>query len=96
MQANIVDAVLAPAAAADECTGTTDGGGYLSNGRSGENISLDAVVKVIGIAAVMVIVALAAVVELLVQHAVMEAWVLLVSGTSGNSTWRIKVWHRQQ
>ncbi len=38
MRANIADAVLAPAAAADEGIGTTDGGGYLSDGRGDENI----------------------------------------------------------
>jgi len=89
MWANIVNAVLAPAAAANEHIGTTDGGGYLSNGRSGENISLDAVLEVFGPVAVM---ALAAVVELLAWHAVMDAWVLLPLQMV--LVWRY--WHWQQ
>jgi len=46
MQANIVDAVLIPVAAADEGIGTTDGGGDLAMAEVMEKIVLEAVVEV--------------------------------------------------
>ena len=95
MRANILDAVLAPAAmVAEKYIGTTDGGGDYGNGRSdGKYWSGCSGGGFWPSGGVMVVVAMAAVVEVLVRQAVMEACVLLPlqswcggTGTGGSAT----------